>query len=607
MRMLNMFPFAPHLAFWLTHYGGTEFGTFVLGTGGGKDDGHRRQSAPHPQDQTRRAHRHADLSLSRADRGRWPTASRCRICTRSCSAAKKRRSACAANCARSPRQLGAEKVDVLRTYGFTEAKLAWAECPFHEDAGSAGYHIHPDLALIEIVDPKTGEPRGEGEPGEIVFTPLDARGSVVLRYRTGDCIDGGLFHEPCPYCGRDVPRLVGEISRNSEVRDLQLDKLKGTLVDFNQLEHVLDNAEHVGTWQLELRKQHDDPLELDELILHVAKSDDCDDEQLRASARARISPARRRFTRTASSSTPSRKCASMQGVGTQLKEQRVVDHRPERLTKLRAETHRDERQIVMYIMTHASSSSTASARHSAKPAPTSPSLGADDLGRIAVDALLTRTGLDPALIDEVIFGCVGQPAEAANIARVIALRAGIPESVPAMTVHRNCASGFEAITTAYERMRRRPRLGLRRRRHGEHVARADAFSADRRAEIRRRSAKPKTAAAKARGASPHFAPPISSRASALKLGLTDPVCGLNMGETAELLAREDGITREQQDAFALRSHQRALAAEARLAEEICPVYLGGKADRPRQRPAHRTSRSRRSAGLQPDLRQIRHA
>src|ERR1700759_231853 len=80
------------------------------------------------------------------------------------------------------------------------------------------------------------------------------------------------------------------------------------------------------------------------------------------------------------------------------------------------------------------------------------SFSAHDLGRIAVNPRLTRTGLDPALIDEVIFGCVAQPMEAANIARVIALRAGIPESVPAATVHRNCASGFEAFTTAYERM-----------------------------------------------------------------------------------------------------------------------------------------------------------
>src|SRR5882724_9273117 len=80
------------------------------------------------------------------------------------------------------------------------------------------------------------------------------------------------------------------------------------------------------------------------------------------------------------------------------------------------------------------------------------SLAADELGRIAVSALLTRTGLDPALIDEVIFGCVGQPAEAANVARVIALRSGIPQHVPAFTVHRNCASGCEAVTQAYEKM-----------------------------------------------------------------------------------------------------------------------------------------------------------
>src|SRR5438046_7052491 len=79
-------------------------------------------------------------------------------------------------------------------------------------------------------------------------------------------------------------------------------------------------------------------------------------------------------------------------------------------------------------------------------------MAADELGRIAVNALLTRTGLDPARIDEVIFGCVGQPADAANVARVIALRAGIPEQVPALTVHRNCASGCEAVTQAYEKM-----------------------------------------------------------------------------------------------------------------------------------------------------------
>ena len=69
-------------------------------------------------------------------------------------------------------------------------------------------------------------------------------------------------------------------------------------------------------------------------------------------------------------------------------------------------------------------------------------LDAVELGRCAVSGLFTRTGLDPSLIDETIFGCVGQPADAANISRVIALRAGVPQDKPAMTVNRNCASGL---------------------------------------------------------------------------------------------------------------------------------------------------------------------
>jgi acetyl-CoA C-acetyltransferase/acetyl-CoA acyltransferase len=64
---------------------------------------------------------------------------------------------------------------------------------------------------------------------------------------------------------------------------------------------------------------------------------------------------------------------------------------------------------------------------------------------------------------------------------------------------------------------------------------------------------------------------------ALKLGLTDPVSGLNMGETAEILARENGISRETQDEFAVQSHQRAVAARDKFSEEICPVYVNGKA------------------------------
>jgi acetyl-CoA C-acetyltransferase/acetyl-CoA acyltransferase len=202
-------------------------------------------------------------------------------------------------------------------------------------------------------------------------------------------------------------------------------------------------------------------------------------------------------------------------------------------------------------------------------------LGADELGRIAVNALLTRTGLDPALIDEVIFGCVGQPMDAANIARVIALRAGVPESVPAMTVHRNCASGFEAFTTAYERMCA-GRGSVFVVGGTESMSNVPMLFQESAARHFAALAKAKSAAAKL-AALTAFRPGDFEPRIGLKMGLTDPVCGLNMGETAELLAREGAISREAQDAFAMNSHQRALDADARLAEEICPVFTNGKA------------------------------
>jgi acetyl-CoA C-acetyltransferase/acetyl-CoA acyltransferase len=208
-------------------------------------------------------------------------------------------------------------------------------------------------------------------------------------------------------------------------------------------------------------------------------------------------------------------------------------------------------------------------------------LAADELGRIAVNALLTRTGVDPALIDEVIFGCVAQPPDAVNLARVIALRAGIPQDVPAITVQRNCASGCEAVTQAQERV-----LAGR----GSLFIVGGVESMSNIPLLYKRSASEKfsrVARAKTFGrrlqALTSFRPGDFKPVVGLQLGLTDPVSGLNMGETAELLAREFGITRAAQDAFALQSHQRAVAARDKLAEEICPVFtaanLGSSAGR----------------------------
>ena len=199
-------------------------------------------------------------------------------------------------------------------------------------------------------------------------------------------------------------------------------------------------------------------------------------------------------------------------------------------------------------------------------------LGADELGRVAVNALLTRTGFDPALVDEVIFGCVAQPADAANVARVIALRAGIPERVPAVTVHRNCASGCESLTQAFEKMSA-GRGSIFVVGGTESMSQVPLLFSQKAAVKFSRLSRARSFGQKL-SALAAFRPSDFKPRIGLQLGLTDPVCGLNMGETAELLAREHGITREQQDAFALVSHQRAIAAREKLAGEICPVFTG---------------------------------
>jgi len=175
-------------------------------------------------------------------------------------------------------------------------------------------------------------------------------------------------------------------------------------------------------------------------------------------------------------------------------------------------------------------------------------LGADELGRIAVNALLTRTGLDPERIDEVIFGCVGQPVDAANVARVIALRAGIPEHVPAITVHRNCASGCEALTQAYEKMAA-GRGSVFVVGGAESMSQIPLLFKQAAAAKFGALSKAKTFGEKLRALA-SFRPSDFQPRVGLQLGLTDPVCGLNMGETAEVLAREFGVTRGEQDEFA---------------------------------------------------------
>ena len=198
-------------------------------------------------------------------------------------------------------------------------------------------------------------------------------------------------------------------------------------------------------------------------------------------------------------------------------------------------------------------------------------LPAQDLGRIVVSELLERTGIERGRISQTIFGCVAQPAEAANVARVIALNAGIPQEVPAYTVHRNCASGFESVTSAFEKMVAGQGdvfvVG-----GTESMSNIPLFYSTVAAEKFGRLSRAKTTGQKL-GAVLAFRPGDFKPRIGVLLGLTDPVCGMNMGQTAEVLYRDYGITREEQDKFALASHLKAAASRARLREEIMTVYL----------------------------------
>ncbi len=196
-------------------------------------------------------------------------------------------------------------------------------------------------------------------------------------------------------------------------------------------------------------------------------------------------------------------------------------------------------------------------------------LSAVHLGQIAATEVLQRSGCDPSLVDEVVFGNIGQPAEATNIARVIALRAGIPAERPAYTVQRNCASGMQAVTSAAEKIltgqARVVVAGGTESMSQIPVLYPLAFNDWMGAWLRARSTSQRLRVLA------RFRMRLLAPRAALEIGLTDGYAGLNMGQTAEVLAREFSIRREEQDAFAFDSHRRAVAARSRLRAEIVSV------------------------------------
>ena len=168
----------------------------------------------------------------------------------------------------------------------------------------------------------------------------------------------------------------------------------------------------------------------------------------------------------------------------------------------------------------------------------------DDLAALAVGRALDRVpNLDKSEIDDVILGCAQPEGEQGfNIARMAALRAGLPVEIPGATVNRLCASGLEAIAIADERIR---------------SGTAQVIVAG--------------------GAESMSMIPMGGNKPSPNPWLTAnyPASLLTMGLTAERVARRYGVSREDQDAFALASHQKALAAQAagRFKEEIVPVRV----------------------------------
>ena len=200
-------------------------------------------------------------------------------------------------------------------------------------------------------------------------------------------------------------------------------------------------------------------------------------------------------------------------------------------------------------------------------------VSAQALGRAAAVEALRRAELQPEQVDQVIFGNVATPADAANIARVIALTAGVPQDRIAHTVSRNCASGMEAITTAAQLIQLdEARVVLAG--GTESMSQIPFIYSEEatRAFLRLGRAKKWW---QRMGAFLKFRPRHFKPVPAVQLGLTDPVSGLIMGATAEVLADDFTITRQEQDAYALESHRRAVAASALLAEEIVPIKAEG--------------------------------
>ena len=181
-------------------------------------------------------------------------------------------------------------------------------------------------------------------------------------------------------------------------------------------------------------------------------------------------------------------------------------------------------------------------------------ISAIDLGVHAAAEALKRSGVEPGQVDHVIFGNVLQTSgDAIYGARHVGLKAGVPKEVPALTVNRLCGSGFESIVQGAQRIL---------------LGEADTVLAG---GMENMSQAPHVI----RGARKGLRLGQGQLEDTLMVALLDSYCGLYMAQTSDRVAAKYGITRAEQDAYALRSQQRTAAAWAacRLSEEVVPVEV----------------------------------
>lgn len=193
-----------------------------------------------------------------------------------------------------------------------------------------------------------------------------------------------------------------------------------------------------------------------------------------------------------------------------------------------------------------------------------------ELGRVAVRELIERSDIDPALVDAMIFGIVVPSIQAPNIAREVGLAAGLPPTLPAHTVSRACSSSNQAIVTGTENIL----LGqadIVLAGGVEVLSDVPMLLSKRMRNTLLTAAKAKSMGARAKalsGIRPRDLAPVTP-------AIAEYSTGESMGQSAERMAKENGISREEQDRWALRSHQLAHqgTADGRLLEEIVTTYV----------------------------------